>query len=69
MSGTEIKRRIDYNNAQLEVLMGELQPTNFVLNPEIAALVKENKMLQGICQHSFKDGICEYCGKEEHDDD
>lgn len=68
MSGAEIKRRIEYNNKQLEILT-ETTPMNFVLNPEIAALIQENKMLQGICQHSFKNGVCEYCGMEEEHDD
>ena len=64
MSGKEIKKKIDENNSKLESLTKSVLAT-FILNPEVAALIKENKELQAQCPHSFKGGVCEFCGEEE----
>ena len=65
MSGEEIKRKIDENNAELELIEQSIM-TKFILNPKVVALMAKNKSLQDMCQHSFdENGKCIYCGKED----
>ena len=59
MTGEEIKAKITFNNQKIESL---LDPSTFVLKPEINQLIQENKDLRAICKHNFKDGTCIYCG-------
>jgi hypothetical protein len=54
----EIKKRIDELSLEAEKLM---DPTTFVLNPRIGEIDKEIKELQAKCQHSFVNGVCEFC--------
>ena len=42
-----------------------MSPNIFTLNNTVAKLLKENEELQNICNHSFEDGYCIYCYKEE----
>lgn len=58
----EIREKINFNNQMIEKL---IDPTIFILQPEIEAYLKENDELRAICTHQFVDGICVYCGKEE----
>ena len=62
MTQLQIKEKIDANNKIIESL---LNPSMFTLNNTIKDLLAENDELQGICKHSFVDGYCEYCYKEE----
>ena len=56
MNGQKIRDKIDENNLKIQTLLD-----NFVLNPEIQELLAENEELRAQCQHSFKNGVCEYC--------
>jgi len=62
LNNLEIKQKIDENNAIIESLF---TPNFFTLNNTIAKLLKENEMLQAQCQHSFSNGYCDYCYKQE----
>jgi hypothetical protein len=62
MTGPEIFTKIQVKKALIEDL---IDPTAFVLNPEIAALEEEINELQNQCNHNYVEGVCEYCGKEE----
>ena len=64
MSGEEIKKKIEHNNAQLELIESS-SIMKFILNPKAAAIIADNKKLQAECPHEFENGICIYCGVEE----
>lgn len=59
MTGQEIEKLITFNNKKIEEL---LDPSTFVLNPEVEHLLAENKKLREQCPHVFKEGFCIYCG-------
>lgn len=59
MTGQEIERLITFNNKKIEEL---LDPSTFVLKPEVEALLEENKRLREQCPHVFENGICIFCG-------
>jgi hypothetical protein len=62
MTGSEIFSLVTVKRALLEDL---IDPTSFVLNPEVENIRKEIEELQKNCPHEFVDGECKYCGKEE----
>lgn len=62
MTGLEIFSLVAVKRALLEDL---IDPTSFVLNPEVENVRKEIEELQKNCPHEFVDGECKYCGKEE----
>lgn len=62
MNGTEIKNKIDENQAKIEKL---INPAFFTLNQEVAKLIEENETLRAQCVHEFENGMCKYCYKEE----
>ena len=62
MTKEEIKSKVLYNNAKIKEL---LDPSVFILQPEVQLLMEENEELQSICNHNFINGICEFCGKVE----
>lgn len=62
MTGSEIFSLVTAKRALLEDL---IDPTSFVLNPEIENVRKEIEELQKNCPHEFINGECKYCGKEE----
>ena len=62
MTGSEIFSLVTVKRALLEDL---IDPTSFVLNPEIENVRKEIEELQKNCPHEFINGECKYCGKEE----
>ena len=62
MTQLQIKEKIDANNKVIESL---LNPSMFTLNNTIKDLLAENDELQKQCKHSFVDGYCKYCYKEE----
>lgn len=62
MDGLEIFTKIESHKKKIEDL---IDPTTFVLNPEIEQLQKEIMKLQQICPHHYIEGMCRYCGKEE----
>ena len=58
----EIKRQIDDLFHQIEELQ---DPTCFVLNPKVMELNEQVFQLQSNCEHSFLNGVCEFCYKED----
>lgn len=44
----------------------KFQASNFVLNTDIAELMRENEELQLQCPHTFENGYCIYCRKGEN---
>lgn len=62
MNPIEIKDKINFNNLMIEKL---IDPSIFILQPKVEALLDENEELRAMCPHKFEDGVCVYCGKEE----
>lgn len=62
MTNEEINKKILFNNQKIQEL---LDPSVFILQPEVQKLIEENEFLQGICEHEFKNGVCIICGKIE----
>lgn len=62
MTKEEIKEKIIYNNQQIEKL---LDPSVFILQPEVEAFMEDNEYLRSICEHEFVNGVCTICGKTE----
>lgn len=62
MNGEEIKAKILFNNQKIEAL---LDPSVFILQPEVQKYLEENEELRAQCPHVFQGGKCIYCGKAE----
>ena len=62
MTGKEIREKIIFNNQEIDK---QLDPSVFVLQPEVAKLIEENEELKSQCPHEFVDGECVYCGTKE----
>lgn len=62
MKGKEVQKLITFNNQKIEEL---LDPSTFVLKPEIEQLLSENDKLRAQCEHVFEGGVCIYCGTTE----
>ena len=60
MSGEEIRAKVNYNNAKIQSL---LDPSVFILQPEVQKYMEDNEYLKSICDHEYENGICVYCGK------
>ena len=54
MTGQEIEKLITFNNKKIEEL---LDPSTFVLKPEVEQLIAENKRLREQCPHVFEHGV------------
>lgn len=63
MDGNTVKELITFNNKKIEEM---LDPTTFVLKPEVQALLRKNQELRDQCPHEFQNGICIYCGTSEN---
>lgn len=64
MTGQEIERLITFNNKKIEEM---LDPSTFVLKPEVSELLEENKKLREQCPHVFEHGVCVFCGTTRED--
>ena len=62
MTREEIHDKIIFNNAKIKEL---LDPSIFILQPEVQVLMEDNAYLQSICEHEFVNGVCTICGKTE----
>ena len=62
MDKKELRDKILYNNKKIEEL---LDPSVFILQPEVQQLMEDNEYLRSICQHEFENGVCTICGKTE----
>lgn len=58
MNGQEIREKINENNRIIQEVM---TPNVFTLNNTISELLKENRQLQSVCVHEYKDGYCIWC--------
>lgn len=63
MTNKEIFTRVTSACEELDEILSNMDV--FMFNPRVAELEKEIEDLQTQCKHSFHDGVCEYCGKEE----
>lgn len=63
MNGKDIREKINFNNQQIQSL---LDPTIFILQPEVQKYLEDNEFLKSICPHEYENGICIYCGSEEN---
>ena len=59
MTGEEIRDKINFNNQKISEL---LDPSVFVLQPEVLKYMEDNEYLKTICSHKYEDGLCIYCG-------
>ena len=62
MTNVEIFNLVKEKKEKIENL---LDPTTFVLNPEVAQLEKEISELQAQCKHEFFHHFCKFCNLEE----
>lgn len=60
MTGEEIRSKVNFNNSKIQTL---LDPSVFVLQPEVLKYMEDNEYLQSICSHEYENGVCIYCGK------
>lgn len=63
MKGEEIKDKINFNNQKIQSLM---DPSVFILQPEVQKYMEENEYLKTICPHEYENGKCIYCGQEQN---
>lgn len=59
MTGLEIKDKINFNNQKIQSL---LDPSIFVLQPEVLKYMEDNEYLKSICPHQYENGVCIFCG-------
>lgn len=62
MTGEEIRDKINFNNQKIQSLM---DPSVFILQPEVQKYMEDNEYLKSICPHRYDGGICIYCGHVE----
>lgn len=62
MTKKEIHDKVLYNNNKIQEL---LDPSVFILQPEVQMLMEDNEYLKTICPHEFVNGVCIICGKVE----
>ena len=62
MTPEQIKAQIQANNLKIRSLV---QTSKGVLNYEVAKLIQQNRDLQNMCPHTFENGLCVYCDKQE----
>ena len=62
MTRDEIRNKVLFNEAKIKEL---LDPSVFILQPEVQVLMEDNEYLRSICEHEFVNGVCEICGKVE----
>ena len=63
MTGEEIKNKINFNNQQIQSL---IDPSTFILQPEVQKLMEDNEYLKTICSHKYENGFCIYCGTKQN---
>lgn len=62
MTRDEIRNKVLFNEAKIKEL---LDPSVFILQPEVQVLMEDNAYLRSICEHEFVNGVCIICGKTE----
>ena len=59
MTGEEIRDKINFNNQKIQSLM---DPSVFILQPEVQKYMEDNEYLASICPHKYENNKCIYCG-------
>ena len=59
MTRDEIRNKVLFNEMKIKEL---LDPSIFILQPEVEKLEKEIAELQAQCDHEFENGVCTICG-------
>lgn len=59
MTGEEIRNKINFNNQKIQSLM---DPSVFILQPEVQKYMEDNEYLESICPHKYENNKCIYCG-------
>ena len=59
MTKDEIRSKVLYNDMRIKEL---LDPSVFILQPEVQVLMEDNEYLRSICSHKYENGVCIYCG-------
>jgi hypothetical protein len=59
MTGEEIRDKINFNNQKIQSLM---DPSVFILQPEVQKYMEDNEYLKSICPHKYENNTCIYCG-------
>ena len=62
MTGEEIRDKINFNNQKIQSLM---DPSIFILQPEVQKYMEDNEYLKTICPHKYENRVCIYCGQTE----
>ena len=62
MTRDEIRNKVLFNEKKIKEL---LDPSVFILQPEVQILEKEIAELQAQCKHEYVNGVCVVCGKAE----
>ena len=57
MTKDEIRSKVLYNDMRIKEL---LDPSVFILQPEVQVLMEDNEYLRSICEHEFVNGVCNY---------
>lgn len=60
MTGEEIRDKINFNNQKIQSLM---DPSIFILQPEVQKYMEDNEYLKTICPHEYENEVCIYCGQ------
>lgn len=60
MTRDEIRNKVLFNEMKIKEL---LDPSIFILQPEVQVLEKEIAELQAECEHEYVDGVCIVCRK------
>ena len=63
MTGEEIRKKINFNNEKIQSL---IDPSIFILQPEVQKYMEDNEYLKSICSHKYENGICIYCGQSKN---
>ena len=63
MTGEEIRTKINFNNEKFQSL---LDPSVFILQPEVQKYIEDNEYLKSICPHKYENGVCIYCGQKQN---
>ena len=63
MTGNEIREKINFNNQKIQSL---LDPSVFILQPEVQKYMEDNEYLKSVCPHEYENGICIYCGSKQN---
>lgn len=60
MTGEEIRAKVNFNNQRIQSL---IDPSIFILQPEVQKYMEDNEYLRSICPHKYENDICIYCGE------